>query len=207
MEDDPGRTEIFDDFYGVVLNHVHAGLLRWSPQNQAWLRRRQEGDWLGWEAAPVDGDEVDADEYAAALLTVDRFLKREQCPRCDAVPLAQTHYVALDVLGEPEVLCVQLPATDIVGGRGVKKHVGGPAGCTQVKRAWLHGPVTGLERPPIVGGLVYGRPLLADQVILREWCQVCATAAGRQAERPHDESLKDDHYARLRELGRALAEI
>ncbi|WP_434966267.1 hypothetical protein [Janibacter indicus] len=139
MEADLDDLEIFDDFYGVVLNHVYGGPLRWSPQHQAWLRRRQEGGWLGWEAAPVDGDEVDADEYAVALVTVDRFLNHDRCPRCDGVPLAQSHYVALDVLGEPEVLCVQLPATDIFGSGGVKKRVDGTAGCTQVKRVRLHG--------------------------------------------------------------------
>ena len=151
MDADVDETDPFDAWYGVVLTYEHGGgPLRWSRGHRAWMRRRQRGDWLDWVAEPVDGDDVDADEYAAALLVADRFLESQWCPRCLAEPRAETHFIALDVLGEPEVYCVQRPAYEIVGGSGT---IVGPllgSGIVLALRNWvssffeLHAAVMGL---------------------------------------------------------------
>ncbi|MGX5691735.1 hypothetical protein ACWKWA_00965 [Dermacoccus abyssi] len=148
MEAEPNETDPFDAFYGVVLNHAFGGPLRWSPKHQAWLRSRRDGDWLEWETEPVNGDDVDADEYTDALVAADAFLAAQWCPRCMAEPRPQTHFIALDIHGHPQVFCVQSPAYEIVGGSGVKKHLGGPAGCQHVRPARLQGPVQGSATRP-----------------------------------------------------------
>lgn len=174
---DPSDLTPFSDYYGVVLTHQFSGPLRWSPIHEAWLRRTSSD--LAWAADPVEGDEVDEDELVAALTLARDFPISSSCPRCWAAPTPSTHYIAIDVVGEPTVYCVQQPTHEVVGargGRGVKKHSGSPFGCIAAKAETVTGSVLGVGRHAVVAGYVYGEPLMADEVMLRTWCSRCMPA-------------------------------
>ncbi|MGX5691734.1 hypothetical protein ACWKWA_00960 [Dermacoccus abyssi] len=55
---------------------------------------------------------------------------------------------------------------------------------------------------------MYGQPLLADEVLLREWCGICLRGLQRVRDRDVDRGDHDrlDHQRRLEDLGRMLAE-
>lgn len=207
MDDEHEPAATLDAFYAVVLSHEHGGgPLRWSRRHRAWLRREQRGDWFDWATEPVEGDVVDADEYAVALLTADRFIEKQWCLRCLITPRTETHFIAPDVLGEPEVYCVQRPAYEIVGGSGTKKHLGGPAGCQHVGPALVTGPVPGVSDHAVVGGLLYGEPLPADEVLLRDWCSICARGAWRVHEQQRSDVYRDQHRLQREHLGRVIGQ-
>lgn len=207
----------FDAFYAVVLDHVHGGPLRWSPGHQAWLRLGPDGTM--WANEPVDGDEVDAGQLETALGLIPDFLDTGDCRRCRREPQAEAHFIALNVLDQPTIHCVQQPAHDVVGsagGMGVKKHVGGVHGCSAVKPGISRMMITDIDRIAVVAAHVYGEPLLADEVLFRTWCSRCATIAQRVAERSEspvevtaDERRDLDrrqHRYRVDEMVRVLAQ-
>lgn len=170
----------FSDFYGVVLTHHFGGPLLWSPTHRAWLRRRSRLHSFEWEEESVDGDEVDVGERQTALKLADEFTGSRVCRRCGHSARPESHYIALDVLAQPAVYCVQRPAMEVVGSSGntgTRKHWGSPHGCSHVKGSVIYDQIPGLDGRMLLGGYVYGEPLMADEALLLDWCHQCANAA------------------------------
>lgn len=206
--DEPLPTAPFDEFYGVVLTHVHSGPLRWSRIHQGWLRRRGVLGPFVWADEPVEDDRIDLDEHAAALELITDFVGSRFCSRCWRAPRPETHYVALDVLGDPAIFCVQQPAYEVVdsgGGTGTKKHLGGPSGCRYAEPALVTGPIDGVGEYGIVAGFVYGEPLVADEAMLRMWCDRCATVAWRARESGATPYDLETHQRSVDNLARIIA--
>lgn len=90
------------------------------------------------------------------------------------------HYIAPDVYGDPALYCVQVPPYSVVdskGGRGSAKHWGSPFGCQSVTRFIDIGMnVSGPYMGPLAA-YTFGEPLVADEVIDREWCSRCSNTA------------------------------
>jgi len=183
--------DLFPKFYAVVLHHwAGSGLrVRWSTPHQSWLRsvdhsRYRRSAWTS-EPGMLHGkpDRPDTTEQTTACSVAGTAIGQDEtphfCPRCWRED-PQSHFIAPDVYGEPELYCVQVPAYSVVdssGGAGVLKHWGSPFGCQSVK-----GTIESSELPREshigpAAAYVFGTPLPADEVIDREWCSRCTRAA------------------------------
>lgn len=178
--------------------------MRWSPSHGAWLRRH----WAGWAEDPVAGDDVDPEQLDIALRLIEEFLASWSCARCGGVARAESHFVALDVIGEPTVYCVQLPSFEAVhssGGQGRAKHWGSPYGCHAVEATVIEERVPGLDVNGVIGGFVYGLPFTADEMLTAEWCSRCSEAASRMLEKTVGEDFsREAAQRRVKELLRSI---
>jgi hypothetical protein len=113
---------------------------------------------------------TEEDRAAAAMLALTVVGPSWFCQRClQSDP--GLHFIASDVFGRPAVYCVQVPSYSVVnssGGGGDRKHSGRPWGCRSVG-SWID--------PDARAAYVYGQPLPAEEVINREWCSRCQSAA------------------------------
>ncbi|NMO50413.1 hypothetical protein HH310_04300 [Actinoplanes sp. TBRC 11911] len=221
---DTGGT--FSRFYAVVLGHWAGGgrRIRWSTQHNAWVRGEAYGRYLadpwltepgqtfGRPDGPAEEDQVAASALANSVVKPDG--RPFFCQRCwGSGP--ESHFIAPDVYGDPELYCVQMPAYSVVdssGGSGEVKHWGSPYGCQSVDQS-IDTASTGRE--PYLGpcaAYVFGRPLPADEVINRDWCSRCTGFASNvkhnAAERGEDqvEWARKETRRHVRRLSRSLAE-
>lgn len=192
----PDTTKAFSDLYAVVLSYRHHSNVRvkWSPDRGVWLATHPAcaDEWVdapgvSWAStpnAPAD------DEFEKALPLAAKA--REWCSRC-GLGDPSAHFIALNVYGIPTLYCVQAPSADVVGSRGGgghSKHWGSPLGCRNVGPSFESdwGPNT-----PYVGTVavhLYGRPLIAEEVINWPWCTFCTNAAGGLSGLADDERLE-----------------
>jgi hypothetical protein len=195
-------TDPFADYYGVVLTHEHSGPLLWSPVHRDWLRKSRFA--ARWDTVPVDGDKVDEEELEAALALANDYPGVNAQHQCECMPRRQSHYIAVDMFGKPRIYCVQAPAFDVVGSSGeggVRKHWGSTSGCTAVRTAIVSGPVAGTDRSRTFAACVFGVPLPADEVLMRDWCRTCSTRAARVASRSdNSEYYLQEHEGHVRAL-------
>ncbi|MBK0332055.1 hypothetical protein I8D64_11660 [Brachybacterium sp. MASK1Z-5] len=193
--------EVFSEFYAVVLEHPGSGPLRWAPVDRAWKRLTIDG----WSPGVVAGDAPREDQLSEALTEAQRFRGSTWCARCDRPADPAKHFICVGVLGEPESYCVQKPASEVVdsrGGTGQLKHWGTHWGCQVVEPARESASLPGFEGShAVTAGYVYGRPLLADEVMERDWCSRCQSRAFRLRGRTIDlDSSIEDQLRDVRDL-------
>ncbi len=181
---EPDAAEAFSELYAVVLTYRNHSNVRvkWSPDRAVWLATHPmfADEWVdapgvSWASTP----NAPADEELEAAVQL-AAKARDWCNRCGlSDPLA--HFIAVNVYGVPTLYCVHAPSADTVGskgGGGRSKHWGGPLGCRNVGPSFESdwGPNT-----PYVGTVavhLFGRPLIAEEVINWPWCTFCTNAAG-----------------------------
>lgn len=180
-----GTLDLFSNLYAVVLHHsVGSGYrVRWSPEHGGWLRSK---DWSPysrgrWAEVPEEihgrPDAPTEPDRAAAVALASQVCQPQTtwtCSRC-GLREPRLHFIAPNLLGEPELYCVQVPSYAVVGSGGQShvKHWGSPFGCQAVKSSIAVDDGTG---SPYIGPLaayVYGDPLPAEEVINRDWCSRC----------------------------------
>lgn len=191
--------DVFDEFYGVVLTHWFGGPLLWSPTHRAWLRLVSRE--AGWADEPVEGDKVVDAELVAAQALATEFADAGTCERCGASARPQTHFIAIDVFGDPAVWCVQQPSPEVVGSRGgggTKKHWGSPLACNAADETIISSALPGAGSNGIVAAFPHGRPLAADDVMLRGWCARCLRLAAGSQERDLEELAVTEHLGVVR---------
>lgn len=175
---------ILDEFYAVVVPHDVVGPLRWSPEQQAWLRRRRPYTGIGWADQPVEGDAPTPEQQAEAMEVAAAFVSGRECPRCSRRPNPAAHAICTDVRGDPAVYCVQRPSTEVVDAdsleEGAFKHWGSPGGCKWLWWRFIYETEREDEtssRSGVQGSYLYGTPLLIDEVLLLDWCPQCLAKA------------------------------
>lgn len=174
-------AEALSNLYAVVLTDAMSGnsRVKWSPEHGAWLHNTFDDQWadapgLTWTGGPHSPRDDELQMALELAPTAD-----EWCSRCGVLD-PSAHFIATNVHRVPSLYCVQSSSADVVGSRGGggrKKHWGGPLGCHNVGVSFEHDWGPGAPYIGTVAVHLYGRPLVAEEVIDWPWCSNCSNAA------------------------------
>jgi hypothetical protein len=173
-------------FAVVVSSEAGGGNLRWNAQVSAWDR---ESDWgQGFQRQPPEHDVdvlgartrmrpsmPDAEDLRSAVTLVEDLRRQGMCGHCEIGEIS-AHAIALDVWGEPALLCIFRPDPSTVessGGTGRKKHWGHPNGCPAVGRSDVLAEGDWIP----LGTYLYGVPMTTHAALQTTWCSKCTQAA------------------------------
>lgn len=169
-------------FAVVIASEAGGGDLRWNTHASAWDR---EPDWgQGFQPQPPEHDVdvlgarmrirpslPDADDLDSAVTLVKNLRRQGMCGHC-GIEDVSAHAIAMDIWGEPALLCVFRPDPSTVessGGGGRKKHWGHPNGCQAVKCSDV---LAAGDWVPS-GTYSYGEPMTTHAAVETTWCAKC----------------------------------